>query len=60
MLGSLSIESSDNRLTREEIAYWKRIFKSNIKIGVEIESYIDDDYSPSQTIEEMKNLYNYY
>jgi hypothetical protein len=58
MLGSLSIESSDNRLTREEIAYWKRIFKSNIKIGVEIESYIDDDYSPSQTIEEMKSLFS--
>lgn len=52
----LIYDKSDAKLTAQEVRYWKRIFKSNLKIGVEIETNLNQSVSSSRAIEQLKTL----
>lgn len=41
----INIESRDNAITHQESRYWKRLFRSNLKIGVECEFEVIDENS---------------
>lgn len=57
MLGTLSYEKNDERINAEEVQYWKRMFRSNLKIGVEIETNLDTSINRSDaTIELVRSL----
>lgn len=52
----LIYEKSDVKLTTQEVRYWKRIFKSNLKIGVEIETNLHSRQNQSAVISALKTL----
>jgi hypothetical protein len=57
MLGTLSVEKKDERINSEEVEYWKRMIKSNLKIGVEIETCLDRTISNSTCRDELTRLF---
>jgi hypothetical protein len=54
---AIQIERNDIKLSSEEVKYWKRMFRSNLKIGVELEAYIDSSLNPDNTRSEMTSLF---
>lgn len=58
MLGTMSFERTDVKINGEEVNYWKRMIRSNLKIGVEIETNIDRSIGNSTVRDELKRILN--
>lgn len=57
MLGNISIEKREVTINAEEVLYWKRMIKSNLKIGVEIETCLQRGTSNSTCRDELTRLF---
>jgi hypothetical protein len=55
MVCPLGCERTEGRLTSEEVRYWKRVFKSNLKVGIEIETEFNGDASEARS--KMSSLF---
>jgi hypothetical protein len=58
MLGSMSIEKSENKINSEEVSYWRRMIRSNLKIGVEIETCLANGVSNSTCRNDLTNTFD--
>lgn len=58
MLGTLSFERTDTRINAEEVQYWKRMIKSNLKIGVEIETNLDRTVRNSEARDGLSRVFS--
>jgi hypothetical protein len=51
-------EREDEKITSEEMMYWKRIVRSNLKIGVEIECSVSNRFDGYDVQTQMKRFFN--
>lgn len=57
MLGTITFLNKTQRINAEEVNYWKRMVKSNFKVGVEIETCIDNSIDESRVIRELSSAF---
>jgi hypothetical protein len=58
MVGKMFYQVNDEKISPEEVKYWKRMFKSNLKIGVEIETELSENNDYNRAIRELENVFN--